>query len=474
MSLKIYNTLSGQKEVFTPIEENKIKMYVCGMTVYDYCHIGHARVMVGFDVITRFLRHIGYDVTYIRNITDVDDKIFNRAAENGEAFSDLTDRFIAAMHEDEKALGVLSPDQEPRATEYMGQIIAMIQTLIEKGFAYPADNGDVYFDLQAYNDSEDGDRYGNLTNKKIEELIAGASDRVDATESKKFSLDFALWKAAKEGEASWDSPWGQGRPGWHIECSAMSTCCLGNTFDIHGGGPDLKFPHHENEIAQSEGATGQTYVNYWMHAGAIRVGKDKMSKSLGNFKTIRQELETYFGEVIRYFLISSHYRSQVEYSPESLSEAQSALDRFYQALRGIELSNASDLELESSYLERFKAAMSDDFNTPEALAVMFELVKDLNVASASDDQQKTICLANTLKTLGEVLGILQSDAEEYFKGGVVTADGLSNDEIDALVQARMDARTNKDWAESDRIRDLLAEQGITLDDSKDGTSWRRG
>jgi cysteinyl-tRNA synthetase len=474
MSLKIYNTLSGQKEVFKPLEENKIKMYVCGMTVYDYCHIGHARVMVGFDVITRFLRHVGYDVTYIRNITDVDDKIFNRAAENGETFSELTARFIDAMHEDEQALGVLSPDQEPRATEYMGQIIAMIETLIEKGFAYPADNGDVYFDLQAYNDSGDGDRYGNLTNKKIEELIAGASERVDTTESKKFSLDFALWKAAKEGESSWASPWGNGRPGWHIECSAMSTCCLGNTFDIHGGGPDLKFPHHENEIAQSEGATGQTYVNYWMHAGAIRVGKDKMSKSLGNFKTIRQELEVYSGEVIRYFLISSHYRSQVEYSPESLSEAQSALDRFYQALRGIDLKNADDVKLASAYVERFKAAMSDDFSTPEALAVMFELVKDLNVASSGDDYKKVLRLAHTLKTLGEVLGILQSDAEEYFKGGAASTGGLSNEEVDALVVQRTDARSNKDWAESDRIRDLLAEQGITLDDSKDGTSWRRG
>ena len=464
-TLKIHNTLSGQKEVFKPIEENKIRMYVCGMTVYDYCHIGHARVMVGFDVITRFLRHVGYDVTYIRNITDVDDKIFARAAENGEDFRELTTRFIDAMHEDEKALGVLSPSQEPRVTDHMGQIIELVQTLIDKGYAYPADNGDVYYSISKFAN------YGKLSGKKIEDLQAGA--RVGVEELKKDPLDFVLWKGAKEGEASWDSPWGQGRPGWHIECSAMSSCCLGNTLDIHGGGPDLKFPHHENEIAQSEAATDETYVNYWMHAGAIRVGKDKMSKSLGNFKTIRQELEIYSGEVIRYFLISSHYRSQVEYSPESLSDAQTALDRFYQALRGIDLSKIDGAELESSYVDRFNNAMSDDFNTPEALAVLFEVAKELNVANAADDQQKVSQLAFTLKSLADVLGILQLDAEEYFKGGASAADGMSNEDIDALVVQRTEARANKDWAESDRIRDLLAEQGITLDDGKGGTSWKR-
>lgn len=462
--ITIYNTLSGKKEVFKPIEDGKIKMYVCGMTVYDYCHIGHARVMVGFDVITRFLRHIGYDVTYIRNITDVDDKIFNRAAENGEAFTELTDRFINAMHEDEKSLGVLSPDQEPRATAHMGQIIEMIEALIEKGFAYPAENGDVYYAISKF------EGYGRLSKKKIEDLQAGA--RIGVEELKRDPLDFALWKSAKEGEASWESPWGKGRPGWHIECSAMSTCCLGNTFDIHGGGPDLKFPHHENEIAQSEGATGQTYVNYWMHAGAIRVGKDKMSKSLGNFKTIREELKTYSGEVIRYFLISSHYRSQVEYSPESLAEAQSALDRFYQSLRGIDLTGASQSELDAEFTQRFKKAMSDDFNTPEALAVMFELVKELNVARAAENTDKVLQLAHTLRTVGDVLGVLQLDPEDYFKAGA-SADGLPDAEIDALVLARTEARANKDWAESDRIRDVLAEQGIVLDDSKSGTSWRR-
>lgn len=464
MTLQIYNTLSGKKEIFKPLEEGKIKMYVCGMTVYDYCHIGHARVMVGFDVITRFLRHIGYDVTYVRNITDVDDKIFNRAAENGEEFTALTDRFISAMHEDERSLSVLSPDQEPRATAHMGEIISMIETLIEKEYAYAAENGDVYYAIKQF------DGYGKLSKRKIEDLQAGA--RVDVEEQKRDPMDFALWKAAKAGEASWDSPWGKGRPGWHIECSAMSTCCLGNTFDIHGGGPDLKFPHHENEIAQSEGATGQDYVNYWMHAGAVRVNKEKMSKSLGNFFTIREVLEKYPAEAIRYFLISSHYRSQVDYSEESLAEAQGALDRFYQSLRGLDLSSLDAAELDSGYVERFKLAMCDDFNTPEALASMFELVKELNVARSAEEVSRVAGLAKTLVTLGEVLGVLQLDPETYFKGGAVT-DGLSDDEIDSLVNARTEARANKDWAESDRIRDLLTEAGVVLDDSKAGTLWRR-
>lgn len=462
MSLKIYNSLSGQKEVFTPIEPGKINMYVCGMTVYDYCHIGHARVMVGFDVITRFLRHAGYDVTYVRNITDVDDKIFNRAAENGEAYDALTARFIDAMHEDEKALAVLSPDQEPRATAHMDQIIAMIETLIAKDMAYAASNGDVYYAIEKF------EGYGKLSKKNTEDLLAGA--RVDVEDLKRNPLDFALWKSAKDGEASWDSPWGKGRPGWHIECSAMSTCCLGNTFDIHGGGPDLKFPHHENEIAQSEGATGQTYVNYWMHAGAIRVGKDKMSKSLGNFKTIREELKTYSGEVIRYFLISSHYRSQVEYSPESLSEAQSGLDRFYQSLRGLDVSETQAPQ--TAYLARFEAAMNDDFNTPEAIAVLFDIVRELNTARQNDTDQVS-ALAATLKQLGALLGILQMDPEAYFKG-VAQEGGLSDQEIDDLIVARAQARADKNWGESDRIRDLLAEHKIIVDDGKGGSTWRRG
>lgn len=462
MSLKIYNTLTAQKEVFQPIEANKVKMYVCGMTVYDYCHIGHARVLVSFDVITRYLRHIGYDVTYIRNITDVDDKIFARAAENGEAYDVLTQRFIDAMHEDEAALSVISPDQEPRATAHIQDIINMIQRLIENDYAYAADNGDVYYAIDKFAD------YGKLSKRNTDELLAGA--RIDVEKHKRNPLDFVLWKAAKPGEASWESPWGDGRPGWHIECSAMSTCCLGDTFDIHGGGPDLKFPHHENEIAQSEGATGKKYVNYWMHAGAVRVNKEKMSKSLGNFFTIREVLEKYPAEVIRYFLVSSHYRSQVDYSEDNLVEANATLDRLYQSLRGLKENDFSSKELEQSYISRFKSSMDDDFNTPEALAVMFDLVRELNVAR-TDESEKIASLATTLKTLGEALGILQLDPEAYFKGE--SSGGLSNDDIDQLVQDRTDARTNKNWAESDRIRDLLLEQGIALDDSKDGTSWRR-
>jgi cysteinyl-tRNA synthetase len=462
MSLKIYNTLTAQKEVFQPIEANKVKMYVCGMTVYDYCHIGHARVLVSFDVITRYLRHIGYDVTYIRNITDVDDKIFARAAENGEAYDVLTQRFIDAMHEDEAALSVISPDQEPRATAHIQEIIDMIQRLIENDHAYAADNGDVYYAIDKFAD------YGKLSKRNTDELLAGA--RIDVEKHKRNPLDFVLWKAAKSGEASWESPWGDGRPGWHIECSAMSTCCLGDTFDIHGGGPDLKFPHHENEIAQSEGATGKKYVNYWMHAGAVRVNKEKMSKSLGNFFTIREVLEKYPAEVIRYFLVSSHYRSQIDYSEDNLVEANATLDRLYQSMRGLNENDFTSNDLESSYITRFKAAMNDDFNTPEALAVMFDLVRDLNVARKA--QTTNIAqLATTLKLLGGVLGILQLDPEVYFKGE--SAEGLSNDDIDRLVQDRTNARVNKDWAESDRIRDLLLDQGISLDDSKDGTSWRR-
>ncbi len=463
MPLKIFNTESAKKEVFTPIEANKVRMYVCGMTVYDYCHIGHARVMVGFDVITRFLRHAGYDVTYIRNITDVDDKIFNRAAENKESFEALTSRFIDAMHEDERKLAVLPPDQEPRATAHMPQIIDMIKVLIDKGFAYAADNGDVYYAIDKF------DGYGRLSKKNTEDLLAGA--RVGVESEKRNPLDFALWKAAKTGEASWNSPWGAGRPGWHIECSAMSTCCLGNTFDIHGGGPDLKFPHHENEIAQSEGATGQTYVNYWMHAGAVRVNKEKMSKSLGNFFTIREVLEKYSAEVVRYFLVSSQYRSQIDYSEGSLAEAQVALDRIYQSLRGLELEQGAG-DLDERYVERFNAAMCDDFNTPEALAVLFDLVRELNVAR-QDKAANCLVLANTLRELGGILGVLQMDPEAYFKGEGV-AGGLSDDEIEQLIADRAQARVDKEWAESDRIRDVLAEQGIVLDDSKGGTSWRRG
>ncbi len=465
MSLTIYNTLTRQKEAFTPLQPGKIRMYVCGMTVYDYCHLGHARVLVAFDVITRYLRAAGYDVDYVRNITDIDDKILRRAEENGEAFDALTARFIDCMHEDEANLGVLPPDQEPRATAHIGDIIAMVQRLIERDYAYVASNSDVYFKVAAFAD------YGKLSNKNVDELLAGARIAVD--EVKSDPRDFALWKAAKPGEVSWESPWGPGRPGWHIECSAMSTCCLGDSFDIHGGGPDLVFPHHENEIAQSEAATGQTYAHTWMHAGAVRVDNEKMSKSLGNFFTIREILDKYHPEVVRYFLISSHYRSPINYSEHNLQIAKQALDRFYQALRpfsAVEAQSVAELAADDPYVQRFHAAMSDDFNTPEALAVLFDLVRDLNTAVAGDgaDAER---LAGLLKSLGALLGVLQVDAEGFLKAGA--SDALSAEEIEALIEQRLQARKVKNFARADEIRDELKARGVVLEDSREGTSWRR-
>lgn len=463
MTLKIFNTLSGEKEAFKPLVENQVKMYVCGMTVYDYCHLGHARVLVAFDVITRYLRSRGYGVTYVRNITDVDDKIFNRANERGIPFYELTDTFIQAMHEDEKALSVLRPDIEPRATAHIEQIIDMIQVLVDKGVAYAAENGDVYYAIDQFPE------YGKLSKQKVDELLAGA--RVETGELKKSPLDFALWKSAKDGEASWSSPWGDGRPGWHIECSAMSTCCLGDSFDIHGGGPDLKFPHHENEIAQSEGATGKKYVNYWMHAGAIRVNKEKMSKSLGNFFTIREVLEKHLPEVVRYFLVASHYRSQVDYSEDSLKEAKSALDRLYQALRGVSLSGVS-VNPGSIYQNRFNDAMDDDFNTPEALAVLFELAREVNRLK-EEQPDKASELAIQMVDLGKTLGILQLEPQGYFRQSAGSLSGMSDEEVETLIVQRSRARQEKDFAESDRIRDLLKAEGIELDDRKGETTWRR-
>lgn len=460
--LHIYNTLTNSKTIFTPIEPGKIRMYVCGVTVYDFCHIGHARVMVAFDVITRYLRARGWDVDYVRNITDVDDKIIRRAAENGETVDELTDRMIAAMHEDEGRLNVLRPDQEPRATAHIADIIEMIQTLIDKGFAYAAVNGDVYYRVERF------DSYGRLTNKVIEELRSGA--RVEVEAAKESPLDFVLWKAAKPGEVSWETPWGQGRPGWHIECSAMSKCCLGETFDIHGGGPDLPFPHHENEIAQSEAANGCTYVNYWMHAGPVRMGQEKMSKSLGNFFTIREVLKHYNPEVIRYFLSSVHYRSYIDYSENGLKEAQSALERFYQALASVEPAGSSD-GLDNDFDARFCAAMDDDFNTPRALAVLFELVSELN-KSVRDGGEDAPCLAAQLKRLAGMIGLLQQEPTEFLQGDAGDA-GLSADEIEALIEKRNQARKDRDFAEADRVRGLLADKGVVLKDSREGTSWYR-
>ncbi|MEA3278934.1 MAG: cysteine--tRNA ligase, partial [Pseudomonadota bacterium] len=372
--LQIYNSLTRQKEEFVPLEPGKVRMYVCGMTVYDYCHLGHARVMVVFDVVSRYLRERGFDVTYVRNITDIDDKIINRANEKGEAFSDLTERFIQAMHEDSDVLGILPPSEEPRATTHMAEIISMVRALIDKGYAYVADNGDVYYSVAKFTG------YGRLSGKDPEELRAGA--RVEIGEAKRDPLDFALWKAAKPGEPAWDSPWGQGRPGWHIECSAMSTSCLGNHFDIHGGGADLQFPHHENEIAQSEGATGEPFVNLWMHNGFVRVNEEKMSKSLGNFFTVREILRRYRPEEVRYFILTSQYRSPLNYDDEHLQNARGALTRLYTALRGLPAAEPMGAE---RFRERFHAAMDDDFNTPEALAVLFDLVREINRVRAEDE-----------------------------------------------------------------------------------------
>ncbi|WP_236175170.1 cysteine--tRNA ligase [Pseudomonas pseudonitroreducens] len=456
--LQIYSTLSKTKDAFKPLVGNQVRMYVCGMTVYDFCHIGHARVMVAFDVIARWLRHRGYDLTYVRNITDIDDKIIRRAQENGESFEDLTARMIAAMHEDEARLSVLRPDIEPRATGHIVGMHEMIQALIDKGYAYAPGNGDVYYRVGKFAG------YGKLSRKKIEDLRIGA--RIEVDESKEDPLDFVLWKGAKPGEPSWESPWGAGRPGWHIECSVMSTCCLGETFDIHGGGPDLVFPHHENEIAQSEAATGKLYAASWMHAGAVRVDGEKMSKSLGNFFTIREVLEKYHPEVVRFLLVSSHYRSPINYSEDNLKEAKGALERFYTALRGLPQVAAQGGE---EFVERFGAAMDDDFGTPEAVAVLFEMVREVNRLRDSDPAAAAT-LAARVRELGALLGVLQMDADEFLQAGA--AGKVDAAQVDALIQARLDARAAKNWAESDRIRDELTALGVVLEDGKGGTTWR--
>ncbi len=456
--MHIYNTLTRRKEPFKPLVDGKVSMYVCGMTVYDYCHLGHARVMVAFDVITRYLRHRGYDVTYVRNITDIDDKILKRAEENGEPIDALTERMIAAMHEDEARLNVLPPSQEPRATRHIDDIIAMIETLIDKGFAYAAANGDVYYRVRKFTD------YGKLNNRQLDDMRSGA--RVDVDVHKEDPLDFVLWKAAKPGEAHWHSPWGDGRPGWHIECSAMSTCCLGDTFDIHGGGPDLTFPHHENEIAQSEAATGKTYVNTWMHAGAVRVNQEKMSKSLGNFFTIRDVLAEHDPEVVRYLLVASHYRSAINYSVDSLVEARQSLTRLYPALDGVCADHRAAV---SDAAERFTAAMDDDFNTPIALAALFDLARDLNRAKSAQPAEAPR-LAGELKRLAGVLGLLQQTPQTFLKGAQQQV-ALSEEEIEAKIAERQAAKGSKEFARADAIRDELAALGIILKDSREGTTW---
>ncbi len=459
--LKIHNSLTRQKEPFQPIEEGRVRMYVCGMTVYDYCHIGHARVLVVFDVVYRFLRHLGYEVTYIRNITDIDDKIIQRALENGEDFHQLTRRFIDAMHEDADALGVLRPSNEPRATDHIDSILRMIEGLIERGCAYRADNGDVYFSVASFPD------YGKLSGKRLEDLRAG--ERVEVDPYKRDPLDFVLWKAAKPDEPQWSSPWGAGRPGWHIECSAMSTEMLGPHFDIHGGGQDLQFPHHENEIAQSECCTGETFVNYWMHNGFVRVNEEKMSKSLGNFFTLRDVMKEYRAEEIRYFILGSHYRSPLNYSEQQLDLARAGLDRLYNALLDVE---PVEPPAESEYRKRFEAALCDDFNTADALAVLFDLTRELNKAKdeARDDAP---ALAGLLRQLGGIIGLLQEDPAGYLQSAI-GEQGISDEEVEALVAERSEAKKNRDWGRADAIREQLTEAGIQLEDGPEGTRWKRG
>lgn len=460
--LQIYNTLSRQKAPFIPLDPSNVRMYVCGMTVYDLCHIGHARVMVVFDVVYRYLCQIyGKDhVTYIRNITDIDDKIIKRANENKETMADLTRRYIEAMHADSAALGILPPNSEPRATEYINQILSMIAALVDNGYAYQASNKDVYYDVSRFT------AYGRLSGRQLDELRAG--ERVAVDEAKDDPLDFVLWKAAKPGEPSWDSPWGPGRPGWHIECSAMSTHCLGTHFDIHGGGMDLQFPHHENEIAQSCAATSDKFANVWMHNGFVRVDNEKMSKSLGNFFTIRDVIKQYAPEVVRYFILTSHYRSPLNYSDQQLDSARAALTTLYTALRDLKPQAG---KIEPEYHERFIAAMNDDFATPEAMSVLFDLAHQIN-RYRQTEPTRAAAYAAELKSLADVLGLLTSDPTVFLQGSVGD-DGLSDTDIAALIEQRTAARKSKNFAESDRIRDELLSKGIILEDAAGKTSWRR-
>ena len=474
--LSIYDSLTGRKQSFKPLVDGKVGMYVCGMTVYDYCHIGHARVMVAFDMAVRWLAQLGYDVNYVRNITDIDDKIITRAAENEEEIGALTQRFITAMHEDAAALGCLSPDAEPRATDHIDEMQQMIETLVTGDYAYAGDNGDVYYAVDSFAD------YGKLSKRNLDEMQAGS--RVDVENNKRNPFDFVLWKAAKPHEPQWASPWGQGRPGWHIECSAMSTKCLGNTFDIHGGGHDLQFPHHENEIAQSEAATGCEYARNWMHVGFINVDGEKMSKSLGNFFTIRDVMAQYLPETVRFFLLSSHYRSQVNFSDSALDEAHNSLSRLYQALKIAEQQKGQALIINDELIntayasaagQDFIKAMNDDFNSSTAISVLFGLARDINKAGKVEDVETAWQLAQQLKALAQTLNILQQPVQQFLQAviGEAKEDGLTDEAIDGLITERADAKTNKNFARADEIRVQLKEAGIELEDSRAGTTWRR-
>ena len=457
--LKIHNSLIREKQEFIPLTPGKVKIYVCGMTVYDYCHLGHARVMVVFDMVQRWFRANLFDVTYVRNITDIDDKIIRRAQENNESIEALTARFIQAMEEDAAALGVEPPSWEPRATRHVEDMIAMIRVLVDKKLAYSASNGDVYYAVHRF------PGYGKLSGKSLDELRAG--ERVSVDPHKNDPLDFVLWKAAKPGEPWWDSPWSPGRPGWHIECSAMGEHYLGEHFDIHGGGQDLQFPHHENEIAQSEGAHGHPFVNYWMHNGFVRVNDEKMSKSLGNFFTVREILAHFQPEVVRFFILRAHYRSPLNYSDTQLEDAGRALDRLYTALKGSGAPDEVEIDWNNPYASRFREAMNDDFNTPDALAVLFDLATEINKTRLPGD----IAL---MKALGGVLGLLQQDPRQYFQRAGSTEDSaFAPEKVEQLIQQRLVARANKDYREADRIRRELMEANIILEDGPHGTTWRR-
>ncbi len=456
--LKLFNTLTRQKEEFQSIEPNSVRMYVCGMTVYDLCHVGHARVMVVFDMVRKWFETSGYDVTYVRNITDIDDKIIARARDNEETYQQLTSRFIDAMNQDAASLGVVRPDIEPKATENIPQMIELIGALISKGYAYVGESGDVYYSVSLF------EKYGQLSGKTLEDLRAG--ERVEVDLAKKHPMDFVLWKTTKPGEPSWSSPWGDGRPGWHIECSAMSERYLGKYFDIHGGGQDLQFPHHENEIAQSEGAHGAGFVKYWMHNGFVRVDNEKMSKSLGNFFTVREVLDKFDPEVLRFFILRAHYRSPLNYSDKHLEDARLALSRMYTALKDFDPASQGSLTIDwqHAFAHRFKEAMDDDFNTPEAISVLFDIVSELN-------RSGDVSLAYLLRALAAELGLLDREPALFLQ----SREGLemSSEEIDAMIVARDEARSKKDFKEADRLRDELTAAGITLEDSAGKTTWRR-
>ena len=459
--LQIYNTLRKEKQPFTPINPNEVGIYVCGITVYDLSHMGHARTYLSFDIVVRYLRHLGYKVNYVRNITDIDDKIIQRAHENNETPAQLTERTIGHMHEDFAALNLLAPDIEPRVTGHMPEIIDVIQRLMDKQYAYQAESGDILFKVSAFKE------YGKLSKQDLSQLVSGI--RVQTSNDKQDPLDFVLWKTAKEGEVSWESPWGAGRPGWHIECSAMNHKHLGAHFDIHGGGSDLIFPHHENEVAQSCCAFDTQYVNTWMHAGMVQIDDVKMSKSLGNFFTLREVLKKHDPETLRFFLMSAHYRSQLSYSQDNIDQARASLERLYNALRSVEANMEVDIA-KGGYLGKFEAAMNDDFNMPIAISILFDVAKDLNKQETSSQEAKD--LAGVLKKLGNILGVLENDPESFFQGAV-NGDDEFTQQVEDLIAKRVQARADKNWAAADAVRDELVKLGVVLEESKEGTKWRK-